>query len=500
MYPNAHSLRTSTIILALALVASLAPAAWSQQAATPDPSRNFITIVPHINSHLQRGKPGNPATGDFALPSFGGSPYHVGPTIVPTSTVPEGEEHIAVDPNNFKNLVAMISDFSQNGGFNTSKFAISKDNGATWAENFVPLSNGFPATSDNGNWQANSDPVVAIDKQGRVFLENLYLAVDQFGNVPNDGLYVCVGSISTGFQKSNCNPVKTSLVPVSFIEDKPWMAVDNSNSNFSGSVYASWTHFTTTSNAILFSRSTDHGKTWSTAIQISPNSQNGAVQGSQVAVGPSGEIYIAWEAFLTGTQVQHYIAVSTNGGSSFGTAVKLTPVFNDLTFSAPYRFNSFPALAVSPVAGKAFVYDVYANQPGSNSRISAVRSKTAGSTTFVGPVTLNDSSQGQRLMPAVAVDRLGVVHTSWFDTRNSSSTNLLDIFATYSKNAGAVFAPNAKANSKQIDAGQAGFIGDYAGIAAAPGSGHAFAHPVWTNGGVGGSTNGQLSTSTLSLP
>jgi hypothetical protein len=57
-----------------------------------------------------------------------------------------------------------------------------------------------------------------------------------------------------------------------------------------------------------------------------------------------------------------------------------------------------------------------------------------------------------------------------------------------------------KRTANNIDAGEAGFIGDYAGIAAAPGSGHAFAHPVWTNGGVGGSTNGQLSTSTLSLP
>jgi hypothetical protein len=44
-----------------------------------------------------------------------------------------------------------------------------------------------------------------------------------------------------------------------------------------------------------------------------------------------------------------------------------------------------------------------------------------------------------------------------------------------------------------INAGNATFIGDYAGIAAAMG----FAHPVWTSGGF---NNGSLQTATLQLP
>jgi hypothetical protein len=346
--------------------------------------------------------------------------------------------------------------------------------------------------------------VVAIDKLGNVYLENLYLQVDSAFNVPNDGLYVCVATLVSGptFEQSGCHAVKTTLTPTTVLEDKPWMAVDNSASKFSGNVYASWTHFTATSDMVFFSHSADHGVTWSKPIQISPASQNGAVQGSQVAVGPAGEVYVAYEVFLgTGAQGQHFIAVSKNGGASFGTAVAMTPVFNNLSFSAPYRDNSFPALAVSPVSGSAFIYDVYTDQPGTNSRTAFVRStQPATLTSFTNPVSINDVTTGQRLMPAVAVDTNGVVNISWFDTRGSSGTvNLLDIFATYTKNGGSTFAPNAQANSSHIHASSRGdFIGDYSGIAASPDSTNSLAHPVWTSDGLG--FNGQMQTSTLAVP
>ncbi len=230
-----------------------------------------------------------------------------------------------------------------------------------------------------------------------------------------DGILARDRTLASGptFTKSGCHPVKTTLTASTNLEDKEWIAVDNSSSTFSGNVCASWSHFTATSNMIFFSRSTNHGVTWSKAIQINPTSQNGAVQGSQVAVGPAGEVYVAYEVFLASGQGQHFIAKSTNGGVSFGAPVAMTPAFKNLSFSATYRDNSFPALAVSPVAGKAFIYDVYTDQPTASSRTAFVRSKMAASLTFTLPIRANDVSTGQRLMPAVAADSNGVVHMSW---------------------------------------------------------------------------------------
>jgi len=215
--------------------------------------------------------------GTAAAPAaFSGPPYTVGATITPASTVPEAEEHIAVDPSNFNNLVAMISDFSifrAGFKFNASKLAVSTNNGTSWSEAFVPLNAAkFPVTADNHVWQANSHPVVAIDKLGNVFLANLYLQVNSAGNVTNDGYYVCVAKMSTGpkFTKAGCKAVRTTLTHSPNLEDKEWIAVDNSTAATSGNVYAVWTHFTATSDMIFFSRSTNHGVSWSPAIQISP--------------------------------------------------------------------------------------------------------------------------------------------------------------------------------------------------------------------------------------
>lgn len=498
----------SLLLLPVLTLAGIPAAAQSPSTLPTNPSAVFKTIVPHRDSVA--AKPTiemQPEENEFALPflGFGGSPYVVGATITPTSTVPEAEEHIAVDPNNFNHLISMISDFSQNGGFNTSKFAFSTNDGASWMQSFVPRnSSGFPVTADLHVWQANSDPVVAVDKLGNVFLANLYLQVDSVGNVTNDGYYVCGTKLFAGgkFTASTCHAIRTTLKASSNVEDKPWLAVDNSASTFAGNVYASWTHFTATSDAIFFSRSTNHGVNWSSAVRINPSSQSGAVQGSQVAVGPAGEVYVAYEVFLgTGAKGQHFIAKSTNGGVSFSAPVPLTPTFNNLSFTSAYRNNSFPALAVGPVSGKGFIYDVYTDQPTANARTAFVRSKASGGLTFTAPISANDSTKGQRLMPAVAADTNGVVHISWFDTRNhTTNSDLLDIYATFTKNNGGTFAPNAKVTSATINNGGSGFLGDYSGIAAGPNGATSLAHPAWTNGGVGGVTNGRLQTDTLTVP
>ena len=82
-----------------------------------------------------------------------------------------------------------------------------------------------------------------------------------------------------------------------------------------------WAHFTATSDMIFFSRSTNHGGSWSSPIQVSAPAQNGAVQGAQVAVGPQGQVYVAYEVFFVGNKRRQFLTKSTNGGLSFSTPV-----------------------------------------------------------------------------------------------------------------------------------------------------------------------------------
>jgi hypothetical protein len=120
---------------------------------------------------------------------------------------------------------------------------------------------------------------------------------------------------------------------------------------------------------------------------------------------------------------------------------------------------------------------------------------------------INDVSTGHHFFPSVAVDSNGVIHTSWFDTRNSpSNPEFYDVYATYSKN-GSAFAANARVTPTTIDSGTGfltlPFIGDYAGIAAAVNGVKSEAHPVWTSGGLADfplGPLGQLQTATLQVP
>lgn len=143
-----------------------------QQTLQSDHSAVFVTAVPHRN--MLQNPPPAVTTETVSMgrsATFGGSPYTVGPVITPTTTFPEAEEHIAVDPNVSSSLVAVISDFSRPldgfSGVNTTKFASPTDNGTSWIEGFVPQGrDGRPTTSDGLAWDANSDPVVARDRLG----------------------------------------------------------------------------------------------------------------------------------------------------------------------------------------------------------------------------------------------------------------------------------------------------------------------------------------------
>ncbi|HEY3323649.1 MAG TPA: sialidase family protein [Planctomycetota bacterium] len=415
--------------------------------------------------------------------------YSVGSVVTVTSSQPEAEEHVAVSPLNSANLIAAISDFSLRGGSNTSKYAFSTNNGANWTESFVPLSGGSPATGDGIVWPYNSDPVVAMDLAGNMYLADLYFH-SETGNSSN-GLYVAVAPFGTPFTQAQVYPVAVNTNPATTTdEDKEWLAVDcGANSSYAGNVYVSWSRFLGNSDLIVFSRSVDQGKTWSAPLRISPSAQDGAVQGSAVATGPNGEVYVVYEVFYIGGNRQHLMARSNDGGQTFTTPAAITPTFSELSFNSTYRKNSFASLSVSP---SGYICVLYADQRGRlGAQVEFVRSTTPGGSAFTAPVAINDVSTGQQFMPAVTVDGSGAIHASWFDTRNSpKSTSIYDIYATRSTDNGATFAANSRLTPSSINAGNSSFIGDYAGI----GAGGGFAHPVWTNGGVNG---GRLQTATL---
>src|SRR5713226_4570918 len=104
-------------------IAALATPSWAQHELPLDHHALFKTHVAHANSSIGGGGGGPSGTAQTsASASFSGAAYNIGSTVTPTNTLPEAEEHIAVDPNNSSNLLAATSDFSLRGGWNTTKY------------------------------------------------------------------------------------------------------------------------------------------------------------------------------------------------------------------------------------------------------------------------------------------------------------------------------------------------------------------------------------------
>ncbi len=455
---------------------------------------------------------------DASTPAYSavGSPsgtYDVGPVVEPTTTTYEAEESIAVHQLNPTFLVAAISDFSiDRYGFvgNTTKYAWSHDGGSTWAESFVELDqtvNRNPLTGNGRTWMRNSDPVVAIDSVRNIaYMSNLYFNTTTGGSYwysLDSGVYVSAGPIVSGnvnFTAARTQPVFVNTTGnYSIFEDKEWIAVDNSlNKSTSGNVYVAWTHYYDSSNywggEIWVARSNNQAATFKTPVAVSPSSQLNFVQGAQVAVDTVGRVLVAWEhclatdSYLNCVNSELWGAVSTNGGLTFSPPVPLTGSRNDLEasgFPSYFRKNSMPSMAVDPVTG--YVAFVYADQPGLSSAVEYVVCPPAFSGACTPPRVVNDSTEGQRVFPAVAIDYLGIVHVSWFDGRNAPAnpySSQLDLYATFAPSVKKPFRANVRVTPSSTDFSTIGlwpssyFIGDYTGIAAAWG----YAHPAFTNG------------------
>ena len=217
----------------------------------------------------------------------------------------------------------------------------SNDGGATWTDGGIPLKQGTIAT-----W--SSDPsVTANEKTGDFY----YTGLTTNTGTNNNGVAVARGHFTAGVFGWDAATVVASGPASSQGFDKEWMAADSSN----GNLYVTWTLFTTTGDAIWFSRSTDNGATWSAPLQISGSWENGLVSGSRPEVGPNGEVYVIYSAIGTVDADSMKIAKSVNGGASFAPSVVAMTEYDNYFDGAP-GFNrpravTFPSAAVDRSTG-----------------------------------------------------------------------------------------------------------------------------------------------------
>jgi hypothetical protein len=208
-----------------------------------------------------------------------------------------------------------------------------------------------------------------------------------------------------------------------------------------GNVYAAWSDFHGNGcNEILFSRSTDHGATFSAPLKISSGICGN--QGPSIVIGPSGQVDIGWQASTGGALNKATTAVtgaafvsSTDFGTTFSKAriaVNYAPFISgqfsgngarecgDAPFNCPTgltfpRFDlAGPYLAADNV-NHTLVMAFQAAQPSGQGQIEDVMS-TDGGSTWSSPALLAPSTTGHQFFPWLVASG-GRVSAIWYDSR-----------------------------------------------------------------------------------
>ncbi|HYS73125.1 MAG TPA: sialidase family protein [Thermoplasmata archaeon] len=402
----------------------------------------------------------------------------------------QNEVTIAAFPNDRNVLVATARDTRQASGFSWAGYYRSTDGGDTWQNALVP---GFPGdTSAEGlsspvhdaGWTIGSDPVITADRDGRV-----YLAWLSFGPTTTEfaGWLVLTRYSDFGatydftsvvYRGHDTPSDKLGGPGNSRVTDKEWIAVDDTGGSCDGNLYMPWALFEGSHGTkIVLQRSTNGGMTWTPILPLShsPNTQN---QGATVAVGPGGEVYVAWEDFH---KDQILFTRSLDCGQTFEMErgiSSIVPVPEPLPGSA-YRLDSFPRMAVSQTTGSVFV--TWADYRTGDADVVLTRSADGGAS-WSDPARVNDAATNHQIFPAITTFE-GRVDIAFYDSRNDPDGKLLDVYYAESDDDGVSFLPNVPVTDAPFDpnlgitAGGAAFLGDYNGIA----SNAAGVHPIWAD-------------------
>ena len=234
-------------------------------------------------------------------------------------------------------------------------YGFSTDGGSTWSTGVItPLA---------GTYNSGFDPSCSFDRNGNAFYT--YIASAGFLGPVYISRTTDNGQIWDTFQVSS----------VSNQQDKPYMAIDNTGGSRDGRIYISWTNFSSSDNDIIFAFSTNQGSSFSeitivskntdpgSGAYLSPNSSSssvnaGFVQGSVPVVAPNGDVFVAWVDSDGGTGSTGSIRVSksTNGGTSFGSAIvaaSITVAWKENV--GILRGSSFPTMAIDSNSGTIYV-------------------------------------------------------------------------------------------------------------------------------------------------
>ncbi len=241
----------------------------------------------------------------------------------------EVEPYAAIHPTNPNLLVAAWQqDRWSNGGARALVSAVSSDSGVTWTRTLHPLSRcGGAGSGTPGDFERASDPWVDIGPDGTLHLMGLAF----------NGGALLAGSSSAMLASRSTDNGRTWSPPAvlvrdgqAFFHDKNTLTADPLDARF---VYAVWDRLDTGNNGpTLLARSTDSGATWEPARVIyTPAPAVGA--GSSQTIG--NRIVVPTAGLARGVLVNVFLQIDTVAGNQRSRVAVNRSSDRGLTWTAP---------------------------------------------------------------------------------------------------------------------------------------------------------------------
>jgi len=373
------------------------------------------------------------------------------------------------------NEPVIIMDSNQPGfliaAANLNSYYISLDTGLTWVQEQL--------ISDLGVW---GDPVLVVDSESNLYYFHLSNPYEFYPEGDWIDRIVCQKSENNG--ASWLNGTFTGLNPPKD-QDKEWAVVDLENDN----IYLTWTQFDAygssnplDSSIILFSKSTDAGSTWSEPLRINQvagdciDSDN-TVEGAVPAVGPNGEIYVAW----AGPEGLVFDRSLDQGETWLAEDIIIDSIPDGWDYAIPgiYRANGLPITKCDLSGGpnNGTIYVNWTDQRNGEDDTDVFFSKsTDGGDTWSETLRVNDDEAGkQQFLTWMTIDQItGFLYFVFYDRRNHDD-NYTDVYMARSTDGGETFT-NFQISESAFLPNEGVFFGDYTNIAAHDGK----IRPIWT--------------------
>ncbi|MEQ1833519.1 MAG: Ig-like domain repeat protein, partial [Candidatus Eisenbacteria bacterium] len=235
-----------------------------------------------------------------------------------------------------------------NRGSTYSAYAWSNDGGRTYSDG---------RELHVANLRNTGDPAVTTDHAGNFYTASADGDLTDYEN-PRYSVHVRRGSFNAGSFAWD-SPVRAIDAPSGWVFSQCALAADPSDGTlYLAAVYTPVLFATSTSTAIWFTRSTDHGATWAAGTLLGLAGSPAGVSAPRIAVGPDGEVVVLYAQRNEIGTSYGVVRRSVDRGTQFAAAVNVPANYLAIPFlgSGPpgsnqgyAQFN--PSLAIDCSSG-----------------------------------------------------------------------------------------------------------------------------------------------------